>query len=56
MIIPLPEVMNIEDVVVVGVDECLRRHGEQFFHGYMVLVRSLVTVVPNVIYLMRKPR
>jgi hypothetical protein len=56
MIIPLPVVMNPEDVAVTGVDERLRRHGKQIFHGRMVLVRSLMTVVPNVIYLMSKPR
>ena len=56
MIIPLPVVMNPEDVVVNGVDEHLRRNEKQIFHGCMVPVRGLMTMVPNVIYLMRRSR
>lgn len=56
MIIPLSGVMNPKDVAVTGVDERLRRHGEQIFHGRLVLVRSLMTMVPNVKYLMSRPR
>ena len=56
MIIPLSGVMNPKDVAVTGVDERLRKHEKRIFHGRMVLIRSLMTTVPNVIYLMSKPR